>query len=340
MPSRIRTPDRTLTTQAPSRVDFAGGTLDLWPLYLFFPGSRTLNAAIDRMSRVRLESIPRGYELVSVDQDRSLRASTLQDLEGSDELPLLGTFVRHFAPGSGVRVITENNAPAGSGLGGSSSLAVALGAALAEWTGIEIESNALIRTVCDLEAQVLHTPTGIQDYYAAVHGGISLLHLEPGGVRHEALQEVSSWLGSRLVLCYTGAPHHSGLSNWEIYRRVVERDANTCASLEEIAGVAAEMESALRAADPERVAGALDREWKARKQLAPQVSTDRIEQVIGCALSSGALAAKVCGAGGGGCVLILSAEGRASEVSEALRGRGFEVLSFRLQDSGLERRWN
>lgn len=340
MPPKARTPGRTLTTQAPTRIDFAGGTLDLWPLYLFFPGSRTLNAAIDRMSRVRLESISEGYELVSLDQDRSLSASTLQGLEGSDKLTLIATLVRHFAPGPGVRVITENDAPAGSGLGGSSSLAVALGAALAEWTGIEMEPDALIRKVCDLEAQVLHTPTGLQDYYAAVHGGTGLLHLEPGGVRHETLQEVSGWLGPRLVLCYTGAPHHSGLSNWEVYRRVVERDVNTCASMEEISGAAAEMESALRAADPERVAGALDREWKARKRLAPQISTDRIEAVIGCALSSGALAAKVCGAGGGGCVLILSAEGRTGEVSEALRGRGFEVLSFRLQDAGLECRWN
>ncbi|MEE9219736.1 MAG: GHMP kinase [Acidobacteriota bacterium] len=339
MPSAAVPPTRTLTAQAPTRVDFAGGTLDLWPLYLFFPGARTLNAAIDLVSRVCLEAIPGGYEIISKDQQRRVRVRRLEDLRACTELPLLTALVLHFAPDEGLRVITENRSPAGSGLGGSSSLAIALAAALAEWTGSTLGISELMERVGNLETQVLRTPTGVQDYYAAAYGGASLLSFGPEGVRRQALSDCSSWLGPRLVLCYTGAPHHSGLSNWQVYRRAVDRDPVTCEALEQIVAAAERMEAALRACVPEQVADALEREWEARKRLSPQVSTARIEEVMDVARRNGALAGKVCGAGGGGCVLLIAREGGAREVARALGERGLEVLPFRLASRGLQWRW-
>jgi len=327
-----------LTAQAPTRVDFAGGTLDLWPLYLFFPGSRTLNAAIDLLSTARLEAVEAGYEIVSRDQGRSVRAAALDDLDLSGDLPLLVRLVRHFEPAPGVRVVTENRSPAGAGLGGSSSLAVALAAALAEWTGKALDPGGLIALVGNLEAQVLRVPTGIQDYFAAVHGGVSLLSLGPDGVKREPLPDVSDWLGSRLILCYTGAPHQSGIHNWDIYRRAVDRDAGTCRALEQIAAAAADMETALRNRDADRFATVLEREWEARKALAPGVTTPRLDDLIAHARRAGALAAKVCGAGGGGCVLFVSRDGGAAQVAESLRARGAEVLPLRLYPRGLSLR--
>lgn len=335
----LPSPARRLAAQAPTRIDFAGGTLDLWPLYLLFPGSRTLNAAIDLPSAVRLEALPSGYEIVSRDQGRSLGAASLEDFDPEGPLPLLARLVRHFAPAPGLRLVTENRSPAGAGLGGSSSLAVALSAALAEWTGKRLEAAALISLAGNLEAQVLRAPTGIQDYFAAVHGGVSLLRLGPEGVQREPLDAVAEWLGPRLVLCYTGAPHRSGIRNWEVYKRAVDGEAATCRALEAIAAAALGMEAALRARDAERVGEALGREWEARKLLAPGVTTPRIEETIDWARSAGALAAKVCGAGGGGCVLLLAREGRAPEVAGALRARGVELLPLRLAAQGLAVRW-
>ncbi len=326
---------RTVSAQAPTRVDLAGGTLDLWPLYLLWPGSRTLNAAIDLHSTARLEIAPAGYEIVSTDQGRSVRGASLADLEAQDGLPLLVHLTRHFAPAPGLRIVTENRSPAGAGLGGSSSLAVALAAALAEWTGQKLEPEPLIALVGNLEAQVLRAPTGIQDYYAAVYGGVSLLSLGPLGVRREGLDGAGEWLEPNLVLCYTGAPHQSGLHNWDVYKRAVDREAVTCEALAEIAAAAGRMEAALRAQSLGAVAEALGEEWEARRRLAPGVSTARIEEVVAWARSAGARAAKVCGAGGGGCVLLLAEVGRAAALAEALRVRGVEVVPFRLAMEGL-----
>lgn len=330
---------RTLLAQAPTRIDLAGGTLDLWPLYLFIEGSRTVNAAIDVFSSVRLEPTPAGYEIVSRDQGRGVRAAALKDLEPAGELPLVARLLRHFAPAPGLRVVTEGRSPAGAGLGGSSSLAVALAGALAEWTGRRLDGGALIALVANLEAQVLRTPTGTQDHWAALEGGLSVLHLGPAGVRRQALADASDWLGPRLVLCYTGAPHHSGISNWEVYKRAIDREPETCRALEEIASAAAAMEAALEARDAERVAEVLDREWRARQRLAPGVSTPRIDEIDRWGREHGALAGKVCGAGGGGCLLFIAAEARAGDLAAGLRTRGVEVLPCRLAARGLDVRW-
>jgi D-glycero-alpha-D-manno-heptose-7-phosphate kinase len=330
----------TLTAQTPTRIDFAGGTLDLWPLYLFFPHALTINAAIDLRSTARLEARPDGYEIVSQDQGRRVEARTLEDLDPQGDLPLLSRLVRHFAPPAGLRVLTENRSPAGAGLGGSSSLAMALAAALAEWTARRLAPAELIALVGNIEAQVLRTPTGTQDYFAALHGGVSALRMGAEGVRREALPEVGSWLGPRLTLCYTGAPHRSGIHNWDIYRRTIDGDAATCGALEEIHAAAADMEGALRARDPERTAAALGREWRARKLLAPGVSTPRIEEVIAWGCEAGALAGKVCGAGGGGCLLLVAGDAGGAALAATLRARGVEVLSFALQAEGLSVRWD
>jgi D-glycero-alpha-D-manno-heptose-7-phosphate kinase len=326
---------RPLLARAPTRVDLAGGTLDLWPLYLFFPGSRTLNVAIDLHSTARLSALASGYEIESLDQGRSVRARALEEIDPCGPLPLVARLVRHFAPLPGLRVETRNLSPPGAGLGGSSSLAVALAAGLSEWCGSRLDRQALITLVGSLEAQVLRAPTGTQDYYAAVHGGGSLLRLGPEGVRREELPGLEGWLVERLVLCYTGAPHASGIHNWDVFRRAVDGERDTCAALEAIASCAADMEAALRARDVRGVAAALGREWGARKSLAPGVSTPRIEQVIAWGMEAGALAGKVCGAGGGGCLVLVAGEGGGPALAGALRQRGVQVLPFGFAAGGL-----
>src|SRR5258707_2220130 len=129
-----------IESKAPTRVDLAGGTLDIWPLYLFHPGALTLNAAISRYAYCTIETHPAGdsrIKLVSQDTNRSESFPSFIALVRAKHyrLPLLAEIVKFFRPEGGFTLTTNSEAPAGAGIGGSSAMAVAICAALDRFTG-------------------------------------------------------------------------------------------------------------------------------------------------------------------------------------------------------------
>jgi len=201
-----------------------------------------------------------------------------------------------------VRVLEQ--APVGSGLGGSSAYAVALARALLELEGRPIDGGELVPVLRDLEARVLGAPAGCQDHWAAEAGGVLALHLEPGGSRLERLPVEPKWLSERMSVFFTGITHHSGMVNWQVIRRRIEGDPETARGLDAIAGAARHCRAALLAADEAGVGEAMASEWAARRTLAPEVCPPELDRVVGAALGAGALAAKACGAGGGGSLVL------------------------------------
>src|ERR1700681_692146 len=128
-----------IEARAPARIDLAGGTLDIWPLYLFHPGALTVNCAITRYATCIVEAAPRASQrisLVSLDTRRRESFASLAALMRAPRyrLPLLAHLARFFLERSEVRagftVTTTSEAPAGAGIGGSSAMAVAICAAL------------------------------------------------------------------------------------------------------------------------------------------------------------------------------------------------------------------
>ncbi|MGB6429913.1 MAG: hypothetical protein WBF06_04965, partial [Candidatus Acidiferrales bacterium] len=124
-----------IESRAPTRVDLAGGTLDIWPLYLFHEGALTVNCAIARYASCVIETRPegrRGITLVSTDTRRKESFASLEALRRARpyRLPLLAHLVRFFGPTVGFTLTTNSEVPAGAGLGGSSAMAVAICAAL------------------------------------------------------------------------------------------------------------------------------------------------------------------------------------------------------------------
>ena len=112
-------------------------------------------------------------------------------------------------------------------------------------------------------------------------------------------------LERRIVLCYTGEPRNSGTNNWEITKRHIDGDQHVFDCFERIRDTAAAMREALTRGDWDATAACLATEWENRKRLAPGVTTPGIETLIARAMAAGAKAAKVCGAGGGGCLFCL-----------------------------------
>jgi D-glycero-alpha-D-manno-heptose-7-phosphate kinase len=294
-----------VTVRAPVRADLAGGTLDLWPLYLFHPGSRTVNVAISYYAESEVvETGDSAIEIHLTDQQYEQRYETLQELAADQKAALIHRVLEHFHL-TGIRITTRTDAPRGSGLGGSSALTVTLVRALCELTGNPIEGDDLVNLVRDLETRLIGVPAGIQDYYPAVYGGLAALHLNPGNVvRHEIPLPVER-LAEHMLLHYTGVAHFSGTNNWEMYKRQIDGKRKVHKGFDRIAQSAMEMEKALIAGDFRAAGTALGHEWENRKALIAGISTPEIEAAITAATGAGAWAGKVCGAGGGGCIVFL-----------------------------------
>lgn len=324
-----------ITASAPTRIDLAGGTIDIWPLYLFHPGAQTINAAISLRAHARIEPRADGeVALVSEDTGRQVVLGSDTALRDDETLPLLGRLAHHFGA-SGLTLTTRGESPAGAGIAGSSALNIAVCGALAAWSGAHDCPEALLDVARDIEAQVIRVPTGLQDYRPALYGGVAAVELNPGLARRVALDVDPLELERRLVLCYTGEPRNSGTNNWDITRRHVDGDRHIFDCFERIRDTAAGMREALARADWDSVADHLATEWDNRKRLAPGVSTPAIDDLVARARAAGARAAKVCGAGGGGCLVAMATPDKVPAVRDALAGGGARLLDFRIETDGL-----
>ena len=324
-----------ISASAPTRIDLAGGTIDIWPLYLFHAGAQTLNAAISLRARAWIEKRPDDrIELVSEDIDKQENLA-FDQLPADQTLPLLAKLAHRFGA-HGIRLTTRGESPAGAGIAGSSALNVAVCGALAAYTNQDIKGEALLDIAKDVEAQVIKVPTGLQDYRPALYGGVAAVELHAGQPRRVALAVEARELERRIVLCYTGEPRNSGTNNWEITKRHIDGDQHIFDCFERIRDTAAVMRESLTRGDWDATAAALATEWENRKRLAPGVTTPAIETLIARAKAAGAKAAKVCGAGGGGCMFCLANPDDVPAVRDALASGNARVLDFRVETTGLE----
>jgi D-glycero-alpha-D-manno-heptose-7-phosphate kinase len=319
-------------------VDLAGGTLDLWPLYLFHPGAVTVNFAVNILTRCKITRLTDDkIRLRSLDTKVEEEFRDFQELCAARKFkhPLAAHLARFFAPDGGFEVETHSESPAGAGISGSSALMIATTAALAKYTGRKLDREQMRVIAQNVEAQLIKVPTGCQDYYPALYGGVSAIHLDPDGIHHAAVRVAPEDLDRRFVLVYTGAPRKSGINNWEVFKAHINGDKKIFHNFERIGEIARAMHHALSMADWKQVARLLREEWKLRKTNSPRITTPMIEKLVAVAMRQGALAAKVCGAGGGGCVVFLTEPENREHISAAIRSYGGQVLPALVARDGL-----
>lgn len=327
-----------ITAQAPCRVDLAGGTLDLWPLYLFHPGAVTVNFAVTVLTRCRITRLTgQQIRLVSLDGGVREEYANLDELRraAKPKHALAAQLTKFFAPTGGFEIETHSESPAGAGISGSSALMIATTAALARLTGRKLDHEKIREIAQNVEAQLIRVPTGCQDYYPALYGAVSAIHMAPDGIHRQAVPVDTGELDRRFVLAYTGAPRQSGINNWKVFQAHIDGDRKVFRNFERIGEIARAMHQALANADWAEVAQLLRDEWKLRKTNAPRITTPMIEKLIAIARRNGALAAKVCGAGGGGCVVFLCEPGARERVAAAVASNGGQVLAARVACEGL-----
>jgi len=332
---------KTVYAAAPTRVDFAGGTLDIYPIFLFFDGGKTINAAIDLDAQVwitarddnritiRSEDIP--YSLES--------EGGVAGLPDHKELALIIRVLRFYKPEGGMDIVTKLQPPHGSGLGASSALFVALSHAILAFMGHDrSDTERIIRVSNALEAQLMGMPAGMQDYYPPTYGGICAVHYDLEDIWVEALDTDGSFIDELqhyLIVSYTNITHHSGTTNWGYMRNYFDKVPETAASLKRIKEIAEHTYSTFKAKDIRGIATLLDEEWQHRRNLSDDVTTPEIERMMQAALQAGAWANKLCGAGGGGCMITMAPPETRDQVITALEANGATVMSAKLVTDGV-----
>ncbi|MEN0057553.1 MAG: galactokinase [Bdellovibrio sp.] len=327
---------QTIVVKSPTRVDLAGGTLDLWPLYLFIGGASTVNVAIDIYTLAEITPhADSSIVLESADLKLTKNyANLVEALADPDpRMILLQAQLRYWTPSKGFTLRTSSQSPVGGGLGGSSSLTISLMRAFSLFVKKPFQDlHQMVRVAHDIEAEILNTPTGTQDYYPAASGGLNILRYGYNGIEQEVLSVQETPLAERFMLVYTGKAHHSGMNNFEVMKDAVGKDEGTLQALRDLKVIALEMEQKIRTRQWQDLGSLFKREFEARVRLAPEFSSPEILHLAEVSLQNGAEAVKICGAGGGGCVLVWCPPEKHEGVSTACQKAGFQVMDAKPVD--------
>ena len=324
---------------APLRISFVGGGTD-FPHYFERHGGAVLSATIDHVVRVRIT--PRADRQVRV---RSLDLGHLVEYH-LDEGPrydgvmdLAKAAIERIGVDGGVDVAIRSEAPAGSGLGGSSALVTAVVGALAAFGRRALTAEELARLAYAIERDDLGIAGGWQDQYAAAYGGCNLLEFSSAGASVTPVRAdrgALDRLQRNLLLCYTGGVRRNvGLIDTQIamYRQGRE---DTILGMKQLHEMAYAMRDALEAGDPDRLGSMLRDAFEAKKRMNPHIAEHTpIEAMLAAAHDAGALGGKICGAGGGGYLMVYAAPQAQPAVRAGLERLGGQLASFAFRAEGV-----
>lgn len=333
-------------SRAPLRLGLAGGGTDVSPYSEEFGGC-VLNTTVNLYSYCTIS--PANDDQVSFhapDRKESFSTTATATLALEGPLPLhkaiYNRIVREFNSGRPLpcQVTTYSDAPAGSGLGTSSTMAVAILGAFTEWLKLPLGEYEIAHLAFEIERLELGLAGGKQDQYAAAFGGFNFMEfnaddrviVNPLRIRTSTLNE----LQSSLVLYYTGVSRDSAKIISEQIRNVTNKSADSVNAMHSIKADAVEMKEHLLRGDLAAFARILGRSWEAKKRMAAVISNPQIEEVFEAARQAGALSGKVSGAGGGGYIMFMIDPCKREEVTQALGVFPGAVHRFQFTPCGVE----
>jgi len=350
--------EAVIRAKAPVRIDFGGGWTDV---ALFAEESKgfVVNGAINIYSYVTAKKLSDkeilteayGYKCKKTVQDKSVRiysadfdiyeeAGAVKQLEYNGNVDLAKAAIKHMDILSGLEVITRSNAPAGSGLGTSASMGVALIGALSAFSELVVLSYELAEQASLIERQELGILGGKQDHYASALGGINFMEFMGEEVKVSKLQlsqDILHELEKNLVLCYTGKSRLSSDIHQKVREAYKGKEQKTRQALRNLRTIAFEMRNALLRGDLETFGHLLSDNWDNQKALHPSVTNSQIDQIFKELLSNGLVrGGKACGAGGGGCLLFYAKPDNEHLVRKKLEENNAYVIDFSFEFGGLQ----
>ncbi len=307
------------------RIDISGGTLDLWPLYHLVDGAKTVNAPLNLHAKASVKigqrmKDPKGARICISNLNYDKKFSTVEELLvcNDEELAILQPVLKIYPIPKivGLEVITESQSPVGGGLGGSSTLLVALLKAFDAELKILRTEEDYVTLACGLESAILKSPAGTQDYYQAIEPGLSCIEYSYEGRRRTFFK--SPWLEKHkkdFMLIYSGHPHHSGLNNWNIYQAAINKDPVTLKVLQGLKDVSEHIYQDLQTAEGSQMQALLEEELKLRTELASGYVNEPLSACIEILKAHSVKHFKICGAGGGGCLWAIVPEDLRSQLN-------------------------
>ncbi|MBX6771420.1 MAG: GHMP kinase [Chloroflexi bacterium] len=328
-----------LIVRAPTRISLAGGGTDLEAYYAAY-GGLVVSAAITRYCYVvvqadsadRVEVIGSPYHNLTVQP-------SVNGLAWNGSLALPRAALRHFRLRRGLRVSFGSEVPPGTGLGSSSSLAVALVQAFAALVGESPGRAEIAELASELEINRLGMPIGRQDQYIAAFGGVNAISFDRSGVEVTPIAMSATTrrrLERNLLLFFTGSSRHSSEILRQQQRRTAHNVPDVIEALHAIKALAAETRRALERGDVDAIGELLDEGWQRKKKLASSISNAFIDECYALARSRGALGGKVTGAGGGGFLLFYCPRRSQPAVRSALTACGLTPVDFRFDYAGVQ----
>ncbi len=323
-----------IRSRAPLRLGLAGGGTDVSPYCDEFGGA-ILNATIDYYAYAVLEPLERSaggrVEFISADLMESASYEATPVLEPDGRLDLFKAVynhvVKHYNQGKplSLRMSTRVDVPAGSGLGSSSTLVVAMLKAYVEWLNLPLGEYELAHTAYVIEREEAGLQGGRQDQYAAAFGGFNFMEFGAnGGVLVNPLR-VKEWVVSELeaslLLYFTGNSRTSAEIIEEQSRNVTNRNEMALAAMHAIKQEAFRMKECLLRGDFQRLHEVLRNSWESKKRMASKISNEHIERLYACAMEAGAYCARISGAGGGGFMMFLADPIQKDKVTAALHAQ-------------------
>lgn len=327
------------------RVDLLGGTLDIEPIYLILREAVTLNFATNLKARVKIkQSSKAGLTIHSLDYDKCYHFTEEELSEDRlfsqsqyfKEMTFVLQILYFFKVTSGLELELSSGAPPGSGLGGSSAMGVTLFQALCEWKDIYLRPIEIVQKVKSIEARILNQGMpGFQDYFPALLGGVLAIKGQEGEIKWEQLfsEELKFFLEKHLYLVYSGQSRESGINNWEVYKSFFDQDQYVRDGLQTIATLSAQAFIAIKNKKWKDVLHLICLEGLEREKLFPEIKTQRIQKFQDAfADDSRFLGLKMCGAGGGGCFIVVHDQLDENKINNMAVEFGMEVLPLKIEN--------
>lgn len=338
---------RAVRARAPLRIGLAGGGTDVAP-YCDDYGGHVLNSTIDKYAYAVIEPSLSGHvEFIASDRGERWVVPVTATIDPATcplalHCAVYNRIVRQFNDGDGIalRLTTSSDAPAGSGLGSSSTLVVALVAAFRELLSLPLGDYELAHLAYEIERVDAGLAGGMQDQYAASFGGFNFIEFYGQDRVIVNPLRVKRWIVNELEACsllyFTGFSRESAQIIEDQREHTRKRDSVALDALHAVKREATIMKEAVLRGDFELLARSLQDGWRAKKLTSPRVTNGQIDSVLESAMCHGATAAKVSGAGGGGFMFLLVDPPRRTEVAKTLLSFGGMVTNCHFTEPGVQ----